>query len=343
MSKKHLLAISLIIAVGILGAVIIVATAPSKKNISSDQAAVPTADQSDRLNGGKLEGQLVFSRQGALWLWQGENATRLPLDPGKSVAPNTRVQLVQPALSPDGSKIAYIRQDESFADLWTASANGSNPRQLSNNRGAGVPRSESFTNKSLWAFSPVWSADGAQIAYLSDNGTDDLTLFSTAAASFAPRQLSTLAVGNGGLQRPSWSPKGDAVAVGAFENGKLQIFSVRTANRNSTQLTSQPDGAYDPAWSPDGKWIAYIAHKGNGGEMWLMQADGSNPMQLSPQNSRSPVWSPDSKKLAYLGQKDGWFEIFTLELGPSGSPTTSPKQISNNAKLDGADGLSWSK
>lgn len=342
--KKHYYAIGAIVGLGILGAILIIVTIPANKTSSSGDA-LPTvaADRTDRLSGGSIEGQLAFSRQGYLWIWKGDSATRLPIEPGKSVVANNSVQLVQPSLSPDGSRLAYIRQDETFADLWVASSNGSSPRALSSDRGSGTPRSPQFIGRSLWAFNPAWSPDGTQIAFLTDRGTDNLTLWSTGPANFNPRQISSLAVGSGGIQRPSWSPQGEALVLAAYQDGKFQIYTVKASGGGSNRLTDAADGAYDPAWSPDGKWIAFVQRRGNSSELWLMQADGSGATQLSAQASRSPVWSPDGTRLAYMGLKDGTFELYTIEIGPSGKTSANPQQLSNGAKLDGADGLSWGR
>ncbi len=342
--KKHYYAIGIIVGLGILAAILIVVTIPNNKAApGGGTLPTDTVDRSETLSGGNIGGQLVFSRQGYLWAWRGDKATRLPLEPGKSVVANNTVRLVQPALSPDGSKLAFIRQDETFADLWVAGADGSAARPLSSNRGSGTPRSPNFVGRSLWAFTPSWSPDGTQIAYLTDRGTDNLTLWATSANNFNPRQISTLAVGQGGIQRPAWSLQATDLAVAAYENGKFQIFLIKATGGTPNRLTDLPDGAYDPSWSPDGKLIAFAAQRGNSSELWVMRSDGSGQAQLSGQAGRSPAWSPDGKKLAFLGLKDGAFELFTLDIGPNGVAAGGPKQFSTGAKLDGVDGLSWSR
>jgi len=108
-------------------------------------------------------------------------------------------------------------------------------------------------------------------------------------------------------------------------------------------LTNIQDGAYDPAVSPDGNFIAYIARKGSSSELWVMHGDGSGPILLSNQASRYPAWSPDGKSLAYLAMKDGTFDIFTLKLKADGTPDGSAQQLSSGAKLDGSSGISWGR
>ena len=131
--------------------------------------------------------------------------------------------------------------------------------------------------------------------------------------------------------------------VGAFQNGKSQVYSLNVNDGSTNPLTSVQDGAYDPIMSPDGNFIAYIARKGNVSELWVMHADGSAPVLISGQSSRYPAWSPDGKNLAFLSLKDGTFEIFIQKLKADGTPDGSPQQLSGDAKLDGADGIAWGR
>lgn len=334
-----------VILIVVLAVYLIFATLPPKISNSGPSSAPPTPqrDSTDHLSGGQLDGQLLFSRAGYLWVWHNSIGTRLAIYPGQSIVADNQVELLQPAWSPKQSEIAYIRQDESFSDLWVVKANGSNPHSLTSDKGDGAPRSDTFTNNALWAFSPTWSPDGSQLAYLSDIKTNDLALWVVPAGGGQAQRLSTLGTGEGGMQHISWSPDGSQIAVSAFSNGKSQIYLVNASSGKTTQLTNASDGALDPAFSPDGKYVAYTQIKGNGSELWLVSVSDGNTIFLAPGPTRDPAWSPDGKKIAYLGLHGAGFDIYEVgvKTGAQIGSDGSPQQISTNANIDAAGGLSW--
>jgi tricorn protease len=123
-----------------------------------------------------------------------------------------------------------------------------------------------------------------------------------------PRQASV-------ANRISWwglSPKGERAVFSA----RGDIFTVPIEKGGARNLT-RSSGAHDrfPAWSPDGRWIAYMSDQSGEDEVWLVAQDGSTaPQQLTTGGSAqryAPQWSADSKKIVF-GDKNGRVYVVTV-------------------------------
>jgi Tol biopolymer transport system component len=110
----------------------------------------------------------------------------------------------------------------------------------------------------------------------------------------------------GGAETSS-TPEVAGVLAFAHVVGDLNadIYIVNTDGTGLEPLTETPGWEEDPSWSPDGDRIVYAAYPpGNlyvdTASIWVMNADGSNQVQLSAGYGFSPAWSPDGKHVVYL-------------------------------------------
>src|SRR6266498_2227045 len=75
------------------------------------------------------------------------------------------------------------------------------------------------------------------------------------------------------------------------------VWSSNADGTGLTRLTQSPWPEFDATWSPDGTQIAFRSEPNGDQEIWLMNADGSEPHRLT--RGLSPAWSPDGSKIAY--------------------------------------------
>ena len=137
---------------------------------------------------------------------------------------------------------------------------------------------------------------------------------------------------------PAPSPDGTRIAfvVADYVSSTGDIFVV---NRNGTgiqQLTFDPELDDQPAWSPDGQRIAFRSFRTlREGDIWLMDADGGNPVNLTPDplpgitDESRPAWSPDGSRIAYTSNAGGNLDIWTMAANGS-----DHQRLTNTIDLD---------
>ncbi len=96
---------------------------------------------------------------------------------------------------------------------------------------------------------------------------------------------------------------------------------------NVRQLTTNYYADYEPAWSPDGKQIAFASGRDGDSEIFVMDADGTNVRQLTTINASDvyPAWSPDGKQIAFRSSRYGGFEIFVMDADGSNVVSTTQR------------------
>ena len=83
-----------------------------------------------------------------------------------------------------------------------------------------------------------------------------------------------------------------------------------------------------PAWSPDGSRIAFESFRDRNHEIYVMNADGSDVIQLTDNRGfdRSPAWSPDGSRIAFDSDRDGNDEIYVMNADGSGQTNLTKLQ-----------------
>ncbi len=156
--------------------------------------------------------------------------------------------------------------------------------------------------------------------------TDTLEPIAAVASTDTPSPSPTpLLVGGGGLL---------AFASDRGDGQTLQIWTMRVSLNDQgqmgiedlKQLTGSPGDKSQPAWSPDGKRLLYLAPGGPDQKLdiWMMNADGSGePKDLTNKkgNETEPAWSPDGKWIAFTsdGRFDNVLQVYLIR--PDGSET----------------------
>ena len=139
---------------------------------------------------------------------------------------------------------------------------------------------------------------------------------------------------------PSWSPASDQLIFSGFKTGAAasEIYLATIDGSPVTNLTNDDANEISPVWSPDGTRIAYYRESSPGSfeyQLYVMQADGSNPTNVSNGpviSSRPPRWSQDSARIAFHIKREQWTEVCTVS--PDGSNLVNHTQLNNSCNED---------
>jgi TolB protein len=125
----------------------------------------------------------------------------------------------------------------------------------------------------------------------------------------------------GGLNLlPALVPGSDAVAFTSYAGGQPDLY-VQSPGGRARPLVRRGAMATGVAFSPDGQRIAYSLSEGEGAQLWVADADGSNARKVTDTPSMinsSPAWSPDGKRLAFVSNRFGSPQVFVMNADGTG-------------------------
>ena len=212
---------------------------------------------------------------------------------------------VRPALSPDGTRVAFTwERPGEKPGLWVKLIDAATPLRLTE-----APGADRY---------PAWSPDGQQIVF-SRLSEGRCTLSVVAAIGGAVRSLADCGTGDG--VHPSWSPDGSSMALAAREpNGQWRIELFDVARGTRRPVTAPPpgiDGDSEPAFSPDGRSIAFVRTQTDGvDDLYVVAPAGGEPRRMTFENRAltGADWAPDGKSLVFSSSRAGLFSLWRLPL-----------------------------
>ncbi|HEV3384738.1 MAG TPA: hypothetical protein VG097_07975 [Gemmata sp.] len=167
-------------------------------------------------------------------------------------------------------------------------------------------------------FEATFTADGSLYAFVQSRGNLNMKLVIRDAAT-AKDAVFDPGGGFASVRRPSFHPKGERVCFAIPSANGQEIVSVSRDGKDRKTLTAGGINNW-PAYSPDGKRIAFSSSRDGEFDLYVMNSDGTEVkrvIKLEGMQTR-PCWSPDGRRLAFTWNRDGNYDIYAVNLHGSG-------------------------
>jgi TolB protein len=179
-----------------------------------------------------------------------------------------------PVFSPDGQQIAFMSNRDGNSELYVMNRDGSAVRRLTDN-----PAIDS---------TPTWSPTGTQIAFTSDRtGTPQIYVVGTDGSGLRRLTFESYA------DRATWSPAPyNEIAFAARTGPGFDIKILSLADGQTRQITFGEGTNESPAWSSNGRHMAFVSTRAGRSQIFTVDRDGNNVRQVTRDgNNSTPNWS----------------------------------------------------
>ncbi len=212
-----------------------------------------------------------------------------------SVAPgstNTSPSLAPtPGATPVGGgvgQIAYASIRDGVSQIFLINFDGSDPVQL--------------TDLTDGACQPVWSPHGLRLAFTSPCNVNKESY--PGAQIFVMNadgsDLTPMLTVPGGDYDPAWSSDGERIAYTSLRDGHPQIYEIDVKTQEVRNLSRNADSESQPAWSPTGAEILFVAQHADQEEIWIMPEQGGTGDRFTRGTQDThPDWSHDGTLILY--------------------------------------------
>ncbi len=210
-----------------------------------------------------------------------------PAAPAEKIITSTGLN-VDPAYSPDGTRMAFASTRTGATEIWVANADGSNQLALT-----------SFGDSD--GGSPRWSPDGAKIAF--DKGG---AVWVIGANGGQPQKVVA-----GSL--PTWSADGQTIYFVSHRSGEDQIWQVASAGGAAQQVTRR--GGFEPLAAPDGKFLFYTKSQDRAG-FWKLPVAGGEEKEIEALRAivGHRYWGASRRALYFLDLQAGSTQLKRYDL-----------------------------
>lgn len=221
-----------------------------------------------------------------------------------------------PAWSPDGKRLAYSSHRAGKHGVDVADLSGlSNSGDLA--AASVAPPWRRLAELPLGASGLSWVPNGVQISFAAASGGRRSVIFTLDTQSGAVRdfpQAKEVSASNA-----VWAPDGQRMAfVESAGRAGVNVYIADADGMNRQAVTKSILLSGSPAWSPDGRYLAYtsVTHNGERGDIFVYELASRVSRNLSnhPHEDTRPAWGPDSQQIYFMSFRSGTSQLYRASL-----------------------------